>query len=202
MRTLQAGAAAAEGGAAAAGAGSADAAAGGGAAAAGGGGAAAGGGGAASGGGGAAAGGGVAAADNGAKPLSPQPFPQVSVYSTEGHWKGEWRAPVRPGMGHSHCNARVSCHSLRVPAVRAALLAVMNHGAQDSEFDARGAARGMLRLETRDPSQRTCAQFFFVLLQVDSSEQLTLFARNSDRMHLMQHPRLVVMAVAHLVLLQ
>ena len=185
MRTLQAGAAAAEGGAAAAaGAGSAAAAAAGAGSAA------------------AAAGGGAAAADDGAKPLSPQPFPQVSVYSTEGHWKGEWRAPVRPGMGHSHCNARVSRHSPRVPAVRAALLAVMNRGANNSEFDARGAARGLLRLETRHPSQRTYAQFFFVLLQFDSSEQLTLFARSTDRMHLMQHPRLVVMAVVQLVLLQ
>jgi hypothetical protein len=88
MCTLQASAAAAEGGAAAAAAGAGSAA-------------------AAAGGGAAAAGCGAAAADDGAKaadakPLSPQPFPQVSVYSTEGPWKGEWRAPVRPGM--AHCN--------------------------------------------------------------------------------------------------
>jgi hypothetical protein len=97
---------------------------------------------------------------------------------------------------------RVSRHSPRVPAVLVALLAVMNHGAQDSEFDARGAARGLLRLETRDPSQRTYAQFFFVLLQSDLSEQLTLFARSTDRMHLMQHPCLVVMVKAVVQLIQ
>ena len=111
MCTLQASAVAAEcGAAAAAGAGTA--------AAVGGGAAAAGGGAAAAGGGAAAAGGGADSADAGAKaagdaqPLSPQPFPQVSVYSTEGPWKGDWRAPVRPGMPrHSHCNARVSRYS-------------------------------------------------------------------------------------------